>query len=193
MATFLTQGVVLRSSDYRDYDRQYILYTRDGGKISAVVQSGKKILSKLNPHLLSPAKIDLMIASGRVRNRVAAARVAEYYSLIQSDLAKLALVCYFFEAVDALTKFDFCDREIFDLTVNFLAELSINISGPSDLLIFNRAIFALLKQLGYQPKLKARNQKQLTIDFHRLISELAEREIKSWPTLSRLPFLAARR
>lgn len=51
MKEFVTEGIVLGNEPVNDQDRLVDLYTKDFGRLKAKVISGRKILSKLSPHL----------------------------------------------------------------------------------------------------------------------------------------------
>ena len=51
MMEYLTQAVVLGIRPHKESDRVVDLYTRDFGRLESNVVGGRKILSKLSPHL----------------------------------------------------------------------------------------------------------------------------------------------
>src|ERR1051325_9149952 len=59
MREFLTEAIVLSNDPGRGFDGRVHLYTEKLGKISARVSGGKKILSKLSPHL-DPLNLSLV-------------------------------------------------------------------------------------------------------------------------------------
>lgn len=51
MKEYLTSAIVLNVRPHKEYDRRVELYTKDFGLLKAKVIGGRKILSKLSPHL----------------------------------------------------------------------------------------------------------------------------------------------
>ena len=51
MIEYLTEAVVLGVKPSRDYDRSVDLFTKEFGRLEARLVGGRKILSKLSPHL----------------------------------------------------------------------------------------------------------------------------------------------
>ncbi|MBI5765743.1 DNA repair protein RecO [Candidatus Falkowbacteria bacterium] len=186
MSTILTQGIILKTEHQGDYDRRYTIYTLDLGKITAIAKGAKKIVSKLSPHLGQFLIIDLMLANGQSCQRIAAAQVHKNYSAIKNDLSKIIMALYFLETIDLLIKYDYPDKAVFAIINEFLFNLSISDYKENNFLILNKYFYHLLKYLGYQPILKAKNQKQLFYDLHRLAVETAERGVKSFGLLEKI-------
>jgi DNA repair protein RecO (recombination protein O) len=186
MSTFITQGVVLGREHYGDYDWQYTIYTREAGKVTAIVKGGKKITSKLNSHLDYFLTCDLMLARGNRFMRVASTQVVQNYKNIKNDLEKIVIANYFLEVINVLTGREFCDFELFELINNFFIHLD-QVEGIGEKIIcLNKYIFELLSHLGYCPLIKSKTQKQLIRDLHKLILEVGERQIKSYNLLQKI-------
>lgn len=185
MATQLTQGVLLRKIDYREFDVQCVIYTRDLGKILAVGRGAKKTVSKLNSHLEPFLIMDLMLAHGMNSERVAAARINRHYLNLQTDRLKINAALYLLESVDVLVKFNWPDQEIFYLLDRSLSALAVSQNQKSIILTLNQSLFDLLKHLGYQPVINSISQRQLLASFNNLILEAGERELKSFYSLKK--------
>lgn len=187
MSTYLTSGIVLKSEDCREFDRTYTIYTLEAGKIRAIAKSANKTLSKLAPHLELFFVVDLMIAPGEVSDRIAGAQIAKNYSAIKEDVHKIIMASYFLEVVDLLIKFEYPDQIIFEITRDFLLDLSISDYRQNHLVILNKQLFYLLRHLGYQPEIaEIKSQKDLFLDLHRLVSEVTERQVNSFGLLSKI-------
>ncbi|MEK7653215.1 MAG: DNA repair protein RecO [Patescibacteria group bacterium] len=184
--TQLTTGIILRRDHYNDFDRQYIVYTRDLGKVTAIAKGAKKIISKLSGHLEPFLVIDLMLAGNSRYKRVAGAGIAKRYRKISGSLEKIIIADYFLEAIDALIKYDFIDQEVFFLADNFLAELSLAPDAKHGLLILNKSLFGLLSHLGYCPVIRAKTQRQLIIELNNLAVNVGEKEIRTFNSLLKI-------
>lgn len=210
MSTYLTQGIVLRRSHYNDYDRQYVIYTRELGKISAVAKGVKRITSKLGSHLEPLFLANLMIANGLFFERIAGAQLIKRYPSLRNDLNKIIIASYFLEAVDVLMKYDFKDEAVFEIVDNFLSKISSPARGgeahsgakatrmgrgggrekleekAKNLIYLNKFLFDLLSHLGYCPILRAKTQRELLQELNNLILEVGEKEIKSFNLLTQI-------
>lgn len=184
MSTYLTKGIVLRVDKHGDYDRRYLIYTEDFGKLTAIAKSGSKTVSKIASHLSYPAVVNLMLAHGAVFERIASAMVIEGYRGIIDNSLKSAAVSYVFEVVDLLTKDNFSDRLTFNVLRKFLAELAgPAIDATGVLLAVNKVVFELLTLSGYRPVLRAESQGAL-LDFLNLeLKKDVEREVQSFAWL----------
>ena len=184
--THITTGIVFKKSDYGDHDGCYTIYTKDFGKINAIAKGTKRVTSKLCGSLEPYSAVELMLAQGAHLKRIAAVKTVNNYSAIKKDLIKIVIASYFIESVDNLTVWEAEDGRNFDLLWEFLAALNEGFDCKGDFLLLNRSIFELLKHLGYEPEIGAKNQQLLLSGFNRLIVEVAEREMKSFPLLSRV-------
>lgn len=186
--TYLTQGIILKKYHHGDFDRHYLIYTSDYGKINAVAKGAKKISSKLNSHLDYFRICDLMLANGNNFERIACAQTSQRFSRLSENFFKSTAAIYFGEVVDALIKFSGGDKSVFCILSDFFTSLDKSEDKKDGLCLLNKSSYELLKYLGYEPEIKAKNQKQLFKDLNRHILETGEKEIKSFGFM--LNFLA---
>lgn len=162
--TYRTLGIVLRRRDVREYDRLYTIYTREHGKIEALVRGSRKMVSKLSPHLESFATVDLLIAKGRMWDHVAGVECVERFGNINSRYLPVAAVLYAYEATDALTKFGLRDAALWNLMIEYIRTLNNLPDGTSVISlreVLRAYICQLLARLGVAPELdKCQNCKQ---------------------------------
>ena len=185
MSTVVTAGIVLRQSPYNDFDRQYVIYTRDLGKVLAIAKGGQKTISKLSPHLGAFFVSDLMLAKGANVYRIAASRVATNFLFGEPD--KTVLTGYLWQLIDKAVRFDYNDSVVFVLLADFLAKLTKAENQQQSLLIFNASLFALLSRLGYCPIVReVNNQRQLFKLLNQLVVEVVETELKNQQAVSQL-------
>lgn len=181
--TLLTDAFVLRKSQRSDFDRQYTLFTRELGKVPVLAKGAMKISSKLAPHLEMNCLSEVMLAPGRAFYRLAGANLKRRF-WDPSDMLKLSAACYFLETADMLVLANNPDSGLFSCLEDFYDSLG-TASGRESQIVLNRSLFDLLSHLGYQPRIKAKSQGQLTCDLQRLIAEIGEKEIRSYSCLSR--------
>lgn len=183
--TVLTDAYVLRKSQRGDFDRQYVLFTKDLGKINVLAKGAMKISSKLASHLDFFYLTEVMVAPGQAIYRLAGAKIKTVHLKGNSNLLKQNIACFFLETTDILMVEKNPDAVVFDILNDFFSALSDAINNRELHLILNQSLYRLLSHLGYQPKLGAKNQSQLTNDLHRLIMEAGEKEVKSFGSLQR--------
>ncbi len=181
--TYLTQGIVLRRDHLSECDRRYVIYTKELGKISAIAKGAKKIISKLNSHLDYFCIANLMLAKGSNCERIASAQIQSRFPSIVGNSLKSTSAFYFCEVSDSLIKFTLSDGKTFQIMEDFYSALDGAQNKNEVLLALNASIFELLKRLGYEPEITAKNQKQLLFDLNKLIQYTAEKEVKSFEFL----------
>jgi len=181
--TVLTEAFVLRKSQRGDFDRHYVLFTKDLGKVAVLAKGAMKISSKLAPHLDFFYLTEVMVAPGRSFYRLAGAKLKQAYLKNNSDSLKLRAACFFLETADILLRENSHDADSFAVMSEFFSALSAAGDNREAQLVLNQSLFEFLSRLGYQPRLKARNQQQLTCELHQLILEVGEKELKSFLAL----------
>ncbi|MEY4723198.1 MAG: hypothetical protein RLZZ324_711 [Candidatus Parcubacteria bacterium] len=151
MATYRDQAVVLRSKTIRDADRHYVLFTRERGKVTVLAKGARKGKGKLGPHLSHFGVVDVMVAKGRVIDRLAGASLVQPHKGIILSLSRTALAQGFLLAVDALVRRDLPDERLYGLVCEFLDAIE---SGPEPMegergLAFDAGIARLFDLLGH--------------------------------------------
>ena len=156
MPTFRENAVVLRTKALRDADRHYVLFTEGHGKMTVLAKGSRKGKSKMAPHLASFGIVDVMIAKGRVIDRLAGASLVRPYKQLLRSLQRTALVQSFLLAVDSLTKRELPDERTFRLITEFL-EAADNGPEPEEGergMAFDAGIARLLDVLGFALELR---------------------------------------
>jgi len=156
MPTYRDRGVVLKTRPIRDADRHYTIFTENHGKILVLAKGSRRGRSKMSPHLASFGVVDLMIARGRVIDRLAGAGLVRSFDRVLSALAAASVAQSFLLTVDALTKRELPEERVFRLIHELLAALDGSDDGRprSDAgLLFGSAVLKLLDILGFAPEL----------------------------------------
>ena len=100
-----THAIVIKKSDFRDYDRLLTLYTRDFGKIKAIARGVRKSRAKLvslsELFVLSDVRIFLRAASGT--GRIIGGVILDSNSLIRYNIKSFYKASYISEVLDAMT------------------------------------------------------------------------------------------
>jgi DNA repair protein RecO (recombination protein O) len=160
--TYTTTGIILKRRDYQENDRLFCLYTKDFGKIDVVARGTKKITSKLKGYLEPFYLVKLMIAKGKVIDKLANCNTINCYDNLRTDPALLgfALINYLAEGTDGLISGHTVHTDKFNLLLETLDILEKEIIKESpdknDRLLFitNVYFIKLLALLGYQPEIQ---------------------------------------
>lgn len=151
MPTYREKGIVLKSRTIRDADRHYTIFTEGRGKIVVLAKGSRRGKSKMAPHMASFGVVDLMIAQGRVIDRLAGASLITRFMGIRESLEKTALTQSMFLTTDTLTRQALPDVRIFSLLQEFLDALDVagENTDPGRDLLFDAAAIKLLDMLGF--------------------------------------------
>lgn len=186
MSTTLTKGFVLKKEPWNDYDCLYTIYTERLGKVRAITKGAKKVLSKLGSHLEPFFEVNLMIANGQACPRIAGAQINSSYTVIKRDYYRIIIAAYFMEVLDNLVNCHDSDQGVFDILQSFISDLARHDSFKDCVIILNKSLYNLLQHIGYQPVIKAKNQKTLIDELYRQAIAVGEKDIKSFSSLRAL-------
>jgi len=156
--TYTTKGIILKRRDYHEHDRLFCIYTKDYGKIDVLAKGTKKIVSKFNPYLEPFYLVDLMIAKGKIFDKLANANIVKTFSNLRSNLNGFFILNYLSEAIDNLILGQTTQTNKFEILLEVLDLLDDKIIKSNDkeklLALANVYIFKLLKFLGYRPEIQ---------------------------------------
>ncbi len=167
---YQTQGIILKKTDFGEFDRILTVYTRSSGKISLLVQGVRKPKAKLKSQLSLFNLVDLMIAPGRQIDRIVNALIIKDFSSIRHNVKFLATLYCLTEIFESLV---FAPEKDENLWHFLMAVWAFFEDKPSvDLkFIINYFTERLLKELGY-----GQHQRDESIEF---VQNLIGRQIKS--------------
>ena len=157
--SFRAEAVVLRHSDFGEADRLLTLYTREHGKVRAIVKGARKIASRKAGHLEPFTRVKLQLAKGRDLLIVTQAETIDAYPSLREDLTLTGYAAYVLELLDRFVP----DEEtalpsLFRLLTETLSRLatdtSTSLSASSiPWLIIRSYEMRLLDLLGFRPRL----------------------------------------
>ncbi len=156
MPTYRDRGFVLKMRPIRDADRHYTIFTENHGKILVLAKGSRRGRSKMSPHLAAFGIVELMIARGRVIDRLAGAGMARAFDGLLGDLTAASVAQSFLLTVDALTKRELPEDRVFTLIHGLFDALDRPgplLDGPAASLLFGAAVIKLLDILGFAPEL----------------------------------------
>jgi DNA repair protein RecO (recombination protein O) len=149
--SFRVEAVVLRHSDWGEADRILTLYTRERGKVRAIVKGARKIRSRKAGHLEPFTHVTLQLAKGRDLLIVTQADTLDAYLALGADLVKTGYASYAVELLDRFTYEDENENNaIFRLLTEVLGRIA---SEPEPWLAIRYYEVRLLDLLGYRPHL----------------------------------------
>jgi DNA repair protein RecO (recombination protein O) len=150
------RAVVLGSRPLGEADRIVRLFTRELGRVDAVVKGVRKTTSRWGGRLEPFNVSDLLLHPGRSLYTVTQAQLVDVYVHLRMDregLAAAAVVC---EAAAGLTPEHEPEERVFALLRNTLRELDRGFDGRAvEAPLVLGALLKLLHEAGYQPVLDA--------------------------------------
>ena len=109
------EAVVLRHSDWGEADRILVLYTRETGKLRAIVKGARKLSSRKAGHLEPFTRVRLMLARGRDLWIVTQAETVDAYLSLREDLQRIGQASYVVELLDRYTYEEGANRQMYTL------------------------------------------------------------------------------
>ncbi|MBN1383808.1 MAG: DNA repair protein RecO [Elusimicrobia bacterium] len=129
-----TLAIVIKKTDFRDYDRILTLYTREFGKIKALARSVRKPRAKLTSlsELFVISEFRLFLKEASAFGKITGGISLDSNSLIRYNMEKYHEACYICEVMDALTPLRQPNAEKFFLLKEKLQLLSQNILNQKE-------------------------------------------------------------
>jgi DNA repair protein RecO (recombination protein O) len=151
MATYMTEGVILRRVDYGEADRILTVLTRDHGKIGVIARGVRKSGSRLaaNTDLFARSRMQLASGRGELDVLTQAERVGSAIPLVDARRAACASVCA--ELTDRVLEGHHPDAEMFDLVATALEDCTDRDRDPRAALVWLTR--RMIDRLGYAPQL----------------------------------------
>jgi len=149
--TFHTTGIVLRIEHRGENDRVAHVYTDTHGKLELFVKSGRRMASKLSPHLEELTIAECYVVRGHLDHLAGIERVVRH-DLLHTSLFHMGNAAWAVELVMLLTRPDHPDRRIFDALTAWFAFLE---KMPSTILperLRLAFLMPILDFLGYRPE-----------------------------------------
>jgi len=150
--SFRAEAIVLNHQDWGEADRLVTLYTRQRGKLRAVVKGARKTRSRKAGHLQPFTHVILQLATARGPFIVTQADTLNAFAPIREDLTLTGQAAYL---VELLQRFSYDEEEandmIFRLLVDSLGRLA---TGEDPWLVARYYEMRLLDSLGFRPQLQ---------------------------------------
>jgi DNA repair protein RecO (recombination protein O) len=170
MAYYSTEGIILKSINYKDSDKIFTVYTKNKGKITATAKGVRKVTSRRGGNLDTLNHISFQISdSGKDYKYITEAASLNTFAQIKKELKKAAQAYYVVELVHRLTEDEQDSSSIFDLILKTLKLFEKE--SADDRSVVNYFEVNLMKYLGYE------------ISFHKCVS-CGKPFSKSWNSCS---------
>jgi DNA repair protein RecO (recombination protein O) len=184
MSLHQTEAIVLKTTDFLEYDKLVTLYTQKLGKVRAVVKGARKPTSKLAASLglFTHLKVTLFGKRPRELYRLTQAENISFHHRLREDMVELAYGSLFIELLNRATGENEPESELFDLCIQYLngSDPSHNLGDPSPRLCEGSYtlvyLIKLLQFVGFAPYLTgcvvckksiSRQKKEQTVWFSR--------------------------
>jgi DNA repair protein RecO len=154
MATYKTEGFILRKKPIGEASRLYSIYTKEYGKIEAVAGSSSKITSKLAGDLEPFNFCQLMIADGRYFERIAGAKINQSFTNLKTDWDSLTLAWALAEGLEGLTLNHLAEPRIYQLLMETLFYLESRAYREEKIFIIIQFFWLVFLFLGHRPKIE---------------------------------------
>jgi len=149
-----TQAFVLKTQDYRDTSLLATFYTRDFGKVRAIIKGGRDARYRYGS-TLEPFSLNEIVVYQRKRGAsdlhlVTAAELLESFEPLRRDLGMLGSATYFLELIDQLTDTGHPHPEVYELLQEALAYMCRGQSARAATRILE---VKLMTEMGLMPEL----------------------------------------
>lgn len=142
-----TEGLVLRTRNYKEADQLLTLYTNKVGKVNAIVKGVRKTKSKLRGGVQLFSHTNLSLYLGKGLATVTQAEPIDSFMHLKTDLGKITYASYLAELIDSFILEKEPDPHLFQIvlkTFNLLTD-------REPFIIMRWAEMNILSHLGYQP------------------------------------------
>lgn len=152
MEYYSTLAFVLRQEPIKEYDRRYIFFTQEFGKLSLLAPGARKINAKLAGHLEMPALAQIQFTMSH-NPRLITALEENPYSEIKKRKKSLIVAFWITDLVDELVIERQPDADIWKLLFDTFYFLEKNLNKFSEIADFTWIYFnaQFLKILGFSP------------------------------------------
>jgi DNA repair protein RecO (recombination protein O) len=148
-----TDSIVLSKMDYGDSSKIVSLYTKEYGKISAIIKGARRSKSKIGRivDILNYIQVVIYNKDSREIQLITQADLISYFPQIKNDLVKFKYASIILELIQSLTPVGESNEKIFRGVVKIL-NLIENSNGQSGVLLLKFILF-FIKEIGFELQL----------------------------------------
>jgi len=167
LASFETEGVVLKQFDLGESDRLITMYTKERGKIKAVARGARKGIKSRSGLVLPFSYHNFVLYKGKSLARINYIESIEMNSRLREDLDYMAYASVVSEYIERVGLEDEKDLALFSLLALILKEMN---NTEKEKLLFYFIFFKtkLLILLGIKPELKKCSYCNEQIDYNKI-------------------------
>jgi DNA repair protein RecO (recombination protein O) len=165
-----TEAIVLRKIDFGDTSRIAQFYTKEFGKISAIIKGARSPKSKIGTLIDTMNLLQLVLYKKETREvqLVSQVDLIKHYTSIRDDYDKYISASSIIELLSSMTLENEHSKKIFDGTVRIFDLLNSTSDNPK--ILFAKYFLFFLKEIGYEFQLKHCNVCGNEIDQKRPVS-----------------------
>lgn len=173
--TYKSEGIVLKSINYKEADKIFTIYSKHFGKISLLAKGIRRLTSRKRGNLEVFSKISFIAAKGKNLDIITEVKLLDGRITLRNSLIKIGAAYQICEALDKLTADEVEQKEVYDL-LDFYLERVETSEEKTTLQVVKNFCLELVKILGFLPKDKPISS---NFDIFSFIEEITEKELKS--------------
>jgi DNA repair protein RecO (recombination protein O) len=152
MSLHQTEAIVLKTTDFLEYDKLVTLYTRKLGKVRAVAKGVRKPTSKLAASLGLFAELKITLFGKRPRElyRLTQTEIIRFHHRLREDVDRLTYSSLFIELLNRASGENEPDPELYQFCSEYLTGLEKKVEVGSFTLIY---LIKLFQITGFAPYL----------------------------------------
>jgi DNA repair protein RecO (recombination protein O) len=153
MPEYKTSAIILRTYDFKDYDKVVVLYSREYGLVRAIAKGVKRPKSKLGGRLEPLIASDLILYEGKNLDIITQCSTTDYFKNLRTDLKKITFAMYYSELITAFgIEEDPQSEEVYNFLYDSIKKLEIAMDNELEhlLVAFQHKIMVMS---GYAPML----------------------------------------
>ena len=143
-------AIILSSHDSGEFDRLYILYTKEIGVVKAMGRGVRKQTAKLAGHLEPGTLSEVYVARARGMGQITGAIALDNFENIKNNFEKLAEVLKIFKFFTRHFSEEEKDEKVFELLRELLTR--VELLSKSSTLVFEAFWWKLFDALGNRPE-----------------------------------------
>lgn len=120
MATYKTEGIILRRAKFGEANLLLNIFTKEFGKVQAMARSACKAQGKLKGHLEPFLYCDFLIVHGRKMDIIANSVIVENFLNLRNSLESFLAGSVVLEIADRMTVSGYRDERLFELILKSL-------------------------------------------------------------------------
>ena len=151
MAGLITDALVLRHSDYGDYDRMVTLFSPEYGRIDAIARGCRRPKSPLVNAVEPFTSGEFQLYYRRDRYSIDQCQIKESFYELRTDYDRLVHGMYWLKLLDAAVMAEAPAPDLFLITLRALAHLNYSDLPPALLTMAFEMHF--MAQLGFAPRM----------------------------------------